>query len=494
MYLARNLFGWLSLFLVIASTLNAQQANSNSTGWAADSSKIQTEHINIDFGSVQKLKSAQNVKQSNDGIQSDNPDQPAEFVSEEITVPVDTVAPFLAVGSRWIQDADQTESDDIQLQIRSAEESMQWSEWQTIDQDEHLTTSRDTLNGTLIYLPEPTRFLQYRVVLPGAEDPSILRSLRLSFTSPGATPPDTLQKIKEKAAGQSDPRKKSESRNYPMPEYVTRSEWGCPDGQEPSGSVSTTDVTHQIVHHSAGTNSSSDWPAVVRSIWDYHVNSNGWSDIGYNWLVDPNGVIYQGRGWIDGNDEVVGAHFCGTNSNTMGVCLLGNFEKTSPSSDALDNLEELLAWKSDEKNIDPTKRNYHSSNGLNLFTISGHQDGCSTECPGENLYIRLSEVRDNVKTKIGEITETEGELALEGNYPNPFSESTTINFSLEKPGNVRITIWNVAGRMIDEVSDQFYEADSHSETWDASGYASGVYFCRMEFEDQSMVKKMVLVK
>ncbi|WP_176466233.1 N-acetylmuramoyl-L-alanine amidase [Aliifodinibius salipaludis] len=472
---------------------DALQANSNQSGLAEDSSKIKTEYINFDFGTTQKLKSVDNANQTVQGIQAADVDQQAILVSDEIVVPVEGITPFLAVGSRLIQELAEKESDDIQLQIRSSTDYQQWSEWMTVHRDEHLTIHQDTVVGRLQYLPKNTRSIQFRVVIDDAGSSSLLRSMRLSFTSPGATSAETLQALEETASQQ--PRhNKSEIEDYPMPDYATRSDWDCPDGQDPSGSVSRTDVTHQIVHHTAGTNSSSDWPAVVRSIWDYHVNTNGWSDIGYNWLIDPIGVIYQGRGWINGDDEVQGAHFCGTNSNTMGVALLGNFEETSPSLEALGNLEELLAWKSDEKNIDPSAREYHSSSGLNLHTISGHRDGCSTLCPGENLYVRLPEVRENVDAKVGEAADTEGELVLESNYPNPFSESTTINFSLEKAGNVQITIWDIAGRKVNEVTDQFYEADSHSESWNASGYASGVYFCRLEFEDQAIIQKMVLLK
>lgn len=485
----------LLILLLLAVAANAQLGNENQTDWAKDSSEVKTEYVNIDFGTTEQLKSVNNARQTEKGIEADDSSQRTILVSKDIPVPVDSIAPFLAVGSRLVLDSQDSEKEgnDIQLQIRSSTDHQQWSEWATIHKDEHLTTHRDTVVGSLQYLPETTQSIQFRVVMDDVGSSSLLRSIRLSFTSPGATSTETLQKLKEKASRQPR-RQKSGNEDYPMPDYATRTDWDCPDGQDPSGPVSRTDVTHQIVHHTAGTNSSSDWPAVVRSIWDYHVNTNGWSDIGYNWLIDPNGVIYQGRGWVNGDDEVMGAHFCGTNSNTMGVSLLGNFEETSPSSYALENLEELLAWKSDEKNIDPSAREYHSSSGLNLYTISGHRDGCSTLCPGENLYVRLPEVRDNVDAKVGKTSETEGEIALEDNYPNPFSESTTINFSLASPGNVQITIWDVTGRKVDEVTDQFYEADSHSESWNASGYASGVYFCRLEFEDQAIVQKMVLLK
>jgi len=487
-----NLLCGLLILLLLAVTANAQQGNKNQSGWAKDSSDIKTEYVDIDFGTTEKLKSVSNVRQTAKGIQADDSSQRTILISKEITVPIDSIAPFLAVGNRLIHDSEK-KTDNIQLQIRSLTDSQQWLEWTTVHKDEHLTTHQDTIVGGLQYLPETTRIIQFRIVMNNVGSSSLLRSMRFSFTSPGATSEETLHELKEKAFQQPQGQK-SENDNYPMPDYATRTEWDCPDGQNPSGPVSLTNVTHQIVHHSAGTNSSSDWPAVVRSIWDYHVNTNGWSDIGYNWLIDPNGVIYQGRGWINGDDEVQGAHFCGTNSNTMGVCLLGNFEETTPSSDALDNLEELLAWKSDEKNIDPTTRSYHSSSALNLFTISGHRDGCNTLCPGENLYVRLPEIRDHVDAKIGESTETENKITLEDNYPNPFSESTTINFSIENSGNIRITIWAATGRKVHEIADQFYEADNHSETWNASGYASGVYFCRLEFEDQSIVQKMVLLK
>lgn len=491
-----NLSFGILIFLLMTAAANAQQGD-NKSDWTGDSSKIKTGYVDLDLGTTKKLKSVDNAKQTAEAIQAVDPGQQAVLLSDEIAVPVDSIAPFLAMGSQLVQDSED-ESENIQFQIRSSSNPGQWSEWRTVNRDEHLTTHRDTLVGTLQYLLETTRFIQFRIVLPETASPVLLRSLRLSFTSPGATSRKKLQEFKKKKASQQDLRKEYQFRqsegDYPMPEYVTRTDWDCPDGQEPSGSVSPTDVTHQIVHHTAGTNTSSDWPAVVRSIWDYHVNTNGWSDIGYNWLVDPNGIIYQGRGWIEGDDEVQGAHFCGTNSNTMGVALLGNFEEVNPSSDAMENLEELLAWKSDEKNIDPTAQSYHASSGLNLFTISGHRDGCSTLCPGENLYIALPDIRENVDTKIGEPAETPTSITLENNYPNPFSESTNINFSLDRPGNVRITIWDVTGRMVHEVADQFYEADTHFESWNASGYASGIYFCRIEFGDQSAVQKMVLLK
>ena len=181
----------------------------------------------------------------------------------------------------------------------------------------------------------------------------------------------------------------------PLPTYQSRTDW-CPDGNCPADPTpASTVVTHLIVHHSAGPSSSNDWQAVVRAIWDFHVNVNGWDDIGYNWLIDPDGILYQGRA-----DNVLGAHFCGTNGGTMGVCVLGDFQNNDPAQEALLELEQLLAWKSCDASIDPLATAYHPSSGLNLHRISGHRDGCSTECPGDHLYPLLPQLRQAVRNRM----------------------------------------------------------------------------------------------
>lgn len=181
----------------------------------------------------------------------------------------------------------------------------------------------------------------------------------------------------------------------PQPEYLDRVGW-CPDGDCPEDATPVpTNVTHLIVHHSAGSNSSSDWAATVRSIWDFHVNVNGWDDIGYNWLVDPNGVIYEGRG-----DNRLGAHFCGTNGSTAGICVLGDFTAITPTPDAYASLEDLLSWKSCDINADPLGTSSHSSSGLDLMHISGHRDGCATSCPGDSFYPTFGDIRMGVAQAI----------------------------------------------------------------------------------------------
>ncbi|TVQ66416.1 MAG: T9SS C-terminal target domain-containing protein, partial [Balneolaceae bacterium] len=135
-----------------------------------------------------------------------------------------------------------------------------------------------------------------------------------------------------------------------------------------------------------------------------HVNGRGWADIGYNWLVDGNGVIYQGRAFnLDGNKDVIGAHFSGYNANTMGICVIGHYNNRMPTGDALFSLNEMLAWKASEREIDPLGTAQHHSPGGNIHRISGHRDsGIYTECPGHQLYAFLPQLRQDVAEMLDE--------------------------------------------------------------------------------------------
>jgi hypothetical protein len=123
-------------------------------------------------------------------------------------------------------------------------------------------------------------------------------------------------------------------------------------------------------------------------------------DIGYNYLIDPNGIIYEGRA---GGDNVIGAHFSCQNGGTMGVCMLGSFTNVPPTTAALTSLKRILAWKADQRGIDPLASVYHSGTRLTLPTICGHRDGnastntcTTTTCPGGALYALLPDIRNDV--------------------------------------------------------------------------------------------------
>jgi hypothetical protein len=157
-----------------------------------------------------------------------------------------------------------------------------------------------------------------------------------------------------------------------------------------------------IVHHTAGSNtySRAQSAAIVRGIQLYHVRSNGWDDIGYNFLVDKYGQVFEGRsGGIDRN--VVGAHAAGFNTGSVGVALFGNYDAGSVTPSARTSLTRLLAWRLDVAHLDPLSLTNWTSTGnprfptgapVTLRTISGHRDTGFTSCPGARLYGELNNV------------------------------------------------------------------------------------------------------
>ncbi len=235
----------------------------------------------------------------------------------------------------------------------------------------------------------------------------------------------------------------------PLPAYCNRFCWGendCPADSTPTPTV----PTHLIVHHSAGFNTSPNYKDVVSYYWDFHVNTNGWDDIGYNWLVDPNGVIYEGRG-----SRVQGSHFSCMNSYTLGICMIGNFVNQNPPDTAVTSLIDILAYEASKFNIDPDGMSVHSTSQLNLFNISSHRDGNSstapigcpkgTTCPGDSLYSKLPEIRQRLAAKScmqGVSLKEEGLIAWEI-YPNPAKEIVEIKGTEEI---VEVSIFDLSGK------------------------------------------------
>lgn len=168
----------------------------------------------------------------------------------------------------------------------------------------------------------------------------------------------------------------------------------------PDYNRSFSNVRHLIIHHSAGSNTSTNYTQVVRDIYIYHTEVNGWSDIGYNYLIAQDGTIYKGRDPESGSqDDVRGAHFCGMNTGTMGVCLLGNYTNIAPTDEAIQSLFSLLSWKLDKEGLNAYESfPFNSISELNA--VSGHRDGCSTECPGTKTYEQIATFKNEINKQV----------------------------------------------------------------------------------------------
>ncbi|MEU1514805.1 peptidoglycan recognition protein [Streptomyces sp. NPDC005811] len=195
----------------------------------------------------------------------------------------------------------------------------------------------------------------------------------------------------------------------PEPKILSRADWGADESISPDAPEYNDDVKVMFVHHTDGTNdyTCDQTPAIIRSIYAYHVQVSGWKDIGYNFLVDKCGTLYEGRkGGVD--LPVLGAHTYGWNRESAAVAVIGDYTQTSATDAALTSISRLAAWKLGQYGADPagtvqltagaTQTNFFgksftSGSPYTFNRISGHRDGYNTQCPGGLLYDQLPTVR-----------------------------------------------------------------------------------------------------
>ncbi|MFJ4921375.1 N-acetylmuramoyl-L-alanine amidase [Streptomyces sp. NPDC088725] len=223
---------------------------------------------------------------------------------------------------------------------------------------------------------------------------------------PAAEPPATTRSgvapraLRETAADNTPAAKPYTGRR---PRIISRKGWGADEKLREKKFGYTKAVKVVFVHHSATGNNYTckQAPSVLRGIYRFHVKSNGWRDLGYNFAIDKCGNIYEGRaGGVA--KAVMGAHTLGFNSNSMGIAVLGTYKNTNPSAAATTAIAKLSAWKLGLYEVDPRAKVVTTSQGgdkyrkgkkVKLDAISGHRDGFATDCPGDRLYNKLRTVR-----------------------------------------------------------------------------------------------------
>ena len=190
------------------------------------------------------------------------------------------------------------------------------------------------------------------------------------------------------------------------PQIVPRQEWGANETIKRAPPRYAKGVYFAIIHHTAGTNAYGPGAsaAIVRGIELYHVRGNHWNDIGYNFLVDRYGQVFEGRaGGIDRN--VIGAQAQGFNTGSVGIAVIGNYQTATVTPLVQHALARLLAWRLDVAHVDPLSTLTWRSGGnakyprgteVQLRAISGHRDTGFTSCPGTRLYAKLPDLRHEV--------------------------------------------------------------------------------------------------
>ncbi len=201
-------------------------------------------------------------------------------------------------------------------------------------------------------------------------------------TGPGWTPPPPTASIDLSAASYT-----------PKPVIYSRAQWGADERMRDKSSLHYYEVHAGFVHHTVNANNYTrdEVPGIIRSIYAYHTQSKGWSDIGYNFVVDRFGRIWEARyGGID--RPVVGAHTLGYNDYSFAMSAIGNYDIAAPSSAMVQAYGALFAWKLSLHGVSASSTKQWV--GTKYFqAINGHRDAGQTACPGRYLYARIPEIR-----------------------------------------------------------------------------------------------------
>lgn len=332
------------------------------------------------------------------------------YTSPEIEAPI----PFNAVVPQWR--ADLPEGSQLAVQMRTKTAVGPWSDWIEIhEQHDWMEPGDDLLVGEMITVPaadETHTHVQF----------SFSMSRYVSLTTPVVTEftltfidstdgPTVAEMVAQQQARDAAAGRDHLVTGVQRPSVISRDVWCIYDDCDYTAGLEYRPATHMVVHHTVSSNDSSDWAAVVRAIWNFHTYSRDWGDIGYNYLVDLDGHIYEGHMNEDfDNLDVIGTHAAGANSGSMGTALIGTFTAPDhgipgiePPAAMVDSLVSLLSWKADQRDIDV----YDASDALpdinwGLPHLMGHRDTYgTTECPGDQAYALLPLLRDRVAANIG---------------------------------------------------------------------------------------------
>ncbi len=298
--------------------------------------------------------------------------------SGEFTSPVlQADFPFTAIGSHW--EAELPLGSELHLWLRASDDGVSWSDWTEVPPTDVQRWRADTDWGELVFLSG--QYLQVRV--------------RLETWSPDAQPRLdglTLTYIQPHGPSLSQALAGARLTNDGVT-IIPRSSWGVPDNS-PGWPPEYHAPKVFIIHHTVTPNDA-DPIATIQAIYYYHAITRGWGDIGYNFLVDHLGNVYEGRygGERDG-EIVVGGHAQRYNYGSIGVALVGTFQEDDPPAPMEDSLVNFLAWEAGRYGIDPVGETYFIDG--TFPNIMGHRDVLSTACPGDHAYLRLPEVRTRV--------------------------------------------------------------------------------------------------
>jgi putative cell wall-binding protein len=335
---------------------------------------------------------------------ADNAEQVKPAVSpdgREVTLIDHDTEDFQLVGVTWDTNAD-TDVGGLTVKVRVRSNDT-WSPWEVLepmDEGPDETSAEGQANavrtGTSPLVTDEANGVEVKVATADGALPS---GLRLDLIDPGESAADNqLQPAQPASSAEAAASK---------PTIITRAQWGADERLRGTPRYNGT-IKAGVMHHTAGSNSytASGAAAQVRGYYAYHTQTLGWSDIGYNFLVDKYGRIYEGRaGGVD--KPVKGAHAGGFNTDTFGVSAMGNYETAGAPAVMLDSMARVMAWKLSLHGRNPLGKTWLQSEGggtskyakgvwVEADVVGAHRDYGNTSCPGRNIVSQESSIRSLV--------------------------------------------------------------------------------------------------
>ena len=301
---------------------------------------------------------------------------------------------FSALGLHWL--ADTPGGSTLAASVRFSSDGDSWGEWIPIQVEEDVgpdnideTRSAGESIGQLAFA-DHGRYFQYRFDFQGGSSgatPSLSRLTASFIDAKGYHESPLSPAAVGRLAGTvfAGPQTAAAA-----PRIISRAEWGA-DESYMQWDPEYVMPKKQIIHHTVTSNYDPDPAATVRSIYYYHAVSLGWGDIGYNYLIDRDGNIYEGR---FGGNAVVGGHALEWNYGSIGIAVLGDYSSSYSTAATNAALISLMQWKSNANRIDPYGFDYML--GTNLPNYLGHRDVGTTACPGNGLHELLPTLRASV--------------------------------------------------------------------------------------------------
>jgi len=373
---------------------------------------------------------------------------------------------------------------DVSVQIRTSLDGSSWGDWYSAS----LEVANEGAGSEPQAFTEPlwtgaARYVQVAAMAGGGETaPVALRGVRVvainstEDADPGAALLGVARRTAAAVAGLELAAPAGAMTTKPT--IVTRAEWGADESYR-TGSPSFAPVKMVFVHH---TDSGNDYtraeaPAIVRAVYAYHTRSLHWSDVGYNFLIDRYGTVYEGRyGGV--TKGAIGAQTLGFNTGSIGVSVIGTFTTVAPPGAAVNALERLLAWKLDVHHVDPEGRatlvcgygqKYATGQSVGFPVIAGHRDANYTDCPGGRLYTQLPAIRKAVAAT-GQPKIYGFDVA--GTYFSPDGDGVRdraeVDFTVSEVADWSIELRDQSGAVVRRMSGQ---GSSAAATWDGKDEA-----------------------